>query len=89
MGRFRPQNQAEVLEVLTSLSERDAVQRIIELGAAPPKEGEPSAADLRVLRLLREYMGLPSDLQSKFRERLQREAARAPTNGGAPRRRAP
>lgn len=74
-------NQADVLSALTALSERDAIQRIIEL-AAEVEDSKSDAPTLRVLKVLREYHDLPPDLQYDFRHRLEKtEAVRAHRNG--------
>jgi hypothetical protein len=62
-------NKDEVIAVLTSLSERDAVQAILDIGAES-KKTESSPSMMRVLKLLREYHELPPDLQQEFRGRL-------------------
>ena len=57
-------NKEDILAALMSLSERDAIQRIIEISSA-------------ALKVLREYHDLPPDLQQEFRSRLHaNEAAR-------------
>ena len=77
-----PDNQAKMVALLSVLPEGDAVQRIIELGAREAPSGESGAAELRVVRLVREYMQLPPDLQGRFRDRIaQRRAATARGEG--------
>jgi hypothetical protein len=62
-------NKEEVISALTTLAEKDAVQRIIELSASAAVSGPPST-EMRVLRLLKEFYGLPPDMQSDFKDKL-------------------
>ena len=69
-------NKEDILAALMSLSERDAIQRIIEISSAAQDKAS-QAPTLRVLKVLREYHDLPPDLQQEFRSRLHaNEAAR-------------
>lgn len=68
------ENQEEMLAALVSLSERDAIQRIIEISSAADTKKQ-DVPTLRVLKVLREYHDLPPDLQSDFRTRLQNNEA--------------
>lgn len=63
-------NQDDVIAALTSLSERDAVQRIIDISSQAANSDTPSTSEMRVLRILKEYYDLPPDMQNDFRERL-------------------
>lgn len=57
-------NRDEVVAVLAGLSEKDAMQRIIELSTGEqPQTDKPT---LRVLRLLKEFYEMPPDLQMEF-----------------------
>lgn len=76
-------NREEVVAVLAGLSEKDAMQRIIELSTGEqPQADKPS---LKVLRLLKEFYEMPPDLQMEFigkvdgnrRSRERRNAAEA------------
>lgn len=62
-------NKDDILASLISLSDRDAVQRIIEI-ASGIEDSKPEQASLRVLKMLREYYALPPDMQMDFRNRL-------------------
>lgn len=71
------ENQDAIIGSLTALSERDAVQRIIELSAQ--SDPAPHLPTIRVLALLRQYHDLPPDLQLEFKQRLQgKSEQRAP-----------
>jgi hypothetical protein len=61
-------NQDEIIASLTSLSERDAIQRIVELST--DADPAPHKATMRVLSLLKQYHNMPPDLQVEFREKL-------------------
>ena len=63
-------NQEEVIAALTSLSERDAIQRIIDISSGADDPEKPKVPGMRVLRILKEYHELPPDLQMDFRDRL-------------------
>jgi len=63
------ENKEEIIATLTSLAEKDAVQRIIELSVST-EDGRSSTSEMRVLRLLKEFYGLPSDMQMDFKEKL-------------------
>lgn len=75
------ENQADLIDVLTNLSEKDAIQRIIEMSG-----NDDSISDkptLRVLRMLREFYEMPPDLQVDFlgkvagnRKRMERERSK-------------
>lgn len=57
-------NRDEMISVLTSLSEKDAVQRIMELSSGEePSVNKPS---MRMLRMLREFYEMPPDMQMDF-----------------------
>lgn len=64
-------NQDEIIAALTSLSERDAIQRIIEISSSSEHPEKQALPVLRVLRILKEYHELPPDMQMDFRDRLQ------------------
>lgn len=79
-------NKAEILSTLMSLSERDAIQRIIEISSGV-EDKKPEQASMPVLRILRQYYELPPDMQSDFRRRLTGELKKrdgAAAVGGAP-----
>lgn len=61
-------NRDEVVEILANLSERDAIQRIMEMSTN--EVAGPGKPALRVLRLLREYYEMPPDLQFDFLGKL-------------------
>jgi hypothetical protein len=78
------ENKDEILETLMALSERDAIQRIIEISSGVP-DNKPQQPTLRVLRMLRDYHELPPDLQQDFRHRLVgHEDSRRQRRGEAP-----
>ena len=62
-------NQHEIVAVLSTLAERDAVQRLIELSCEDeePTKNKPS---LRVLRILKEFSELPPDMQQEVRDKI-------------------
>lgn len=62
-------NKDEMIAALTSLSERDAIQRIIEISSGV-ESTNPQLPTFTVLKILKEYHGLPPDLQMDFRSRL-------------------
>lgn len=64
-------NQDDVIAALTSLSERDAIQRILDISSDSDDPEKPKVPGMRVLRILKEYHELPPDLQMDFRDRLQ------------------
>jgi hypothetical protein len=75
-------NKEEIMETLMSLSERDAIQRIIEISSGVD-DNKPQQPTMRVLRILKEYHELPPDLQQDFRHRLgSHEDTRRRRNGG-------
>lgn len=62
------ENRDELVEILANLSERDAIQRIMEMSTSEVTGTSKPA--LRVLRLLREYYEMPPDLQFDFLGKL-------------------
>lgn len=71
-------NQAEVIQMLSALTERDAIQQLLELSTADlPKDKRPAAP---ILRLLKDFYELPPDMQSEFKGKIisndQRRATR-------------
>lgn len=75
-------NREEVIAVLANLSERDAIQRIVELSSGEPTQ--PSQPSLRVLKLLREFFEMPPDMQSEFLGKLGNTRRRIPEDTSAP-----
>ena len=63
-------NKEEIVGILSSLSEKDAVQRIIELSAGRVGEDSHAVADARVLKALRGVYQLPPDLQNQVVDTL-------------------
>lgn len=79
MRVITPENRDQVLTLLTSLGEKDAIQAIIDMGDAG-KGQDAQKINLRVIRLLRDFHDLPPDLQQEFRSTIIREK---PASGGA------
>lgn len=63
-----PENQIEVIAILNDLTERDAIQRMMELS----KEDEPvkDKPSLRVLSILKQFSELPPDMQQQVKEKI-------------------
>lgn len=62
------ENQEEVIAILDTLAERDAIQQLMELA----KEDEPvkDKPSLRVLSILKQIYELPPDMQQQVKEKL-------------------
>lgn len=75
------ENQSDMIDVLTSLSEKDAIQRIIEMSGED--ESSSDKPTLRVLKMLRDFYDMPPDLQVDFlgkvagnRKRMEKERSK-------------
>lgn len=62
------ENRDEMVSILTGLSERDAIQRILELSSG--ESGITDRPQLKVLRLLKEYYLMPPDMQIDFLDKI-------------------
>lgn len=68
------ENKDEMLSVLTALSDRDAIQRMVEMTTDVNEanaEANSEKTTFSVLRILKEYHQLPPELQQEFRIRLE------------------
>ena len=63
-------NQEEVVTILSELTERDAIQRLLEM--SDKEEQKANKPTLRVLRLLKEYHEMPPDLQAEFKGKIMK-----------------
>jgi hypothetical protein len=71
------QNKDEIISALTQLAEKDAVQRIIEMSSSSADKKNDSS-NMRVLRLLKEFYGMPPDLQMEFKDKIKSTQKKAP-----------
>lgn len=63
------ENKDEVIGALTALSEKDAIQRILELTS--DGDSNTDKPTLRVVRMLRDFYEMPPDLQIEFMNKIQ------------------
>lgn len=74
-----PENRDDVIDIVTLLHERDAVDALAEMEGRLPV---PERVDARVGRIVREFRSLPDDLQIDFLNSLRLEGAVRPKHNG-------